>query len=154
MPASCCACRRPQKSKLFSRESLAPRPCRRKLTPRARLDRASRSASTSERGASALAAHGLLGLALLARGQDLVDEAVLLGLRRAHVKVAVDVLVDEVLGLARGRGEDLGDDVFPVADLAGLDLDVGGLTARGAVRGRRRPGAPRPSTPPCRGTSC
>src|ERR1019366_7535888 len=87
--------------------------------------------------------------ALLTRRKHVVDEAVFLGLRRSHVEVAVDVFVDEVLGLARGRREDVGDHLFEVADLASLDLDVGRLTAGAAERlmdhdprvGERRPPA-------------
>src|SRR5580692_10906999 len=64
-----------------------------------------------------------VGVALLARRKDLVDEAVLLRVRRTHVEVAVDVLVDQLLGLSGRRRQDVGDDLLGVTDLLGLDLD-------------------------------
>src|SRR5580704_11059204 len=122
----------------LSRESLDPPLQRRKLaapgsrTPDPRIPghpglpvSASQHASPADTAAVSTLAGGLLGLPLLARGEHVVDEPVLLRLRRTHVKVAVDVLVDEVLGLAGRVRQDVGDDFLQVSDLAGLDLDVG-----------------------------
>ena len=64
---------------------------------------------------------------------DLVDEAVFLGLDRGQVAVALGVLGDPLDRLAGVLGEDLVDVLLAVEDLLGLDLDVGDLAADLAV---------------------
>src|SRR5690606_16671706 len=73
---------------------------------------------------------------LALRGDDLVDDAVLLRLERAQVAVAVHVLRDPFDGLAGVMGQDLVEPLPRVEDLPRLDLDVGGRAlapARGLV---------------------
>src|SRR5215831_17888593 len=57
-------------------------------------------------------------------GEDLVDDAVLLGLDAAHDEVTVGVLGHPVEGLARVEGQDLVEELAHAHDLLGLDLDV------------------------------
>src|SRR5947209_17395840 len=69
--------------------------------------------------------HSLVGQ--LPRGDDLIDDAVLLGLFGLHYEVAVGVLVDLLDRLARVVGQDLVEEIAHPQDLPRLDLDVGGL---------------------------
>src|SRR5687768_9022119 len=62
--------------------------------------------------------------ALLAVRDDLVDEAVLLGLRGRHDAVALDVALDLLEGLAGVLGDDVGGQLAHADDLLGLNLDV------------------------------
>src|SRR5947209_696502 len=64
----------------------------------------------------------------LASRDHLVDDAVLLGLFRAHDEVAVGVLLDLVDGLARVLGQHLVQEISHTDDLLGLQLDVSRLT--------------------------
>src|ERR1019366_10737464 len=73
---------------------------------------------------------GALGPAL----DDLVDDAVLLGLVGAHEEVAIRVPVHHLDGLAGVVREDLVDPAADPEDLLGVNLDVGGLTAESAAR--------------------
>src|SRR5204863_2689798 len=65
---------------------------------------------------------------------DLVDQAVFLGLGGGQVAVALGVLGDPLDRLAGVPGEDLVDHLLTPDDLLGLDLDVGDLTADLAIR--------------------
>src|SRR3954447_19665106 len=58
---------------------------------------------------------------------DPVDDSVLLGLLRGHEVVALGVLADLLDRLARVLGDDLVELLAQLDDLAGVDLDVGGL---------------------------
>ena len=64
---------------------------------------------------------------------DLVHQAVFLGLHGRQVAVALGVLGDPLDRLAGVLGEDLVDDLPALDDLLGLDLDVGDLAADLAV---------------------
>src|ERR1043165_6246528 len=66
---------------------------------------------------------------LLAMCDDLVDEAVLLGLHRRHDSVALNVALDLVEGLARVLGDDARSQLAHANYLFGLNLDVAGLPA-------------------------
>src|SRR5215471_19327272 len=59
--------------------------------------------------------------------EDLVDQAVVDGLLRAHEPVAVRVGDDSLERLARVLGQDVLEAPLQVEDLAGADLDVGRL---------------------------
>src|SRR5690606_5353086 len=73
--------------------------------------------------------------ALLLLGvNDRGDDPVLLGLRWAHVEVAIDVFGDLIFVLARGFNQDVHHDILGVADLPSLDLDVSCLTAGSTQR--------------------
>jgi hypothetical protein len=65
---------------------------------------------------------------------DLVDEAVLLGLRRREEAITLRVGLELVDGLARVLREDLVELRAHLHDLLGLDLDVRRLATRAAVR--------------------
>src|SRR3954471_11859883 len=73
-------------------------------------------------------------LGLLGAGEDLVDEAVVLGLLRGEPAVAVGVALDLVEVLPRVLGDELGHLLLDVEHLLGLDLDVAGGTADAAGR--------------------
>src|ERR1044072_1310189 len=73
---------------------------------------------------------------LLAVRDALVDEAVLLGLRRRHDAVALHVALDLVEGLAGVLGDDVGGQFAHADDLLGLNLDVAGLPTDAARDGR------------------
>ena len=74
----------------------------------------------------AIAAHGA------SARDDAVDDVVLLGLFGAHEVVAIGVLRDLLERLARVVGDDLVEPAADVDDLAGVDLDVGGLALEAA----------------------
>src|SRR3954468_7114004 len=63
-----------------------------------------------------------------ARRDDLVDDAVLLGLRGRHEVVPFRVLPDLLDRLTGVRGNDLVEAAAHVDDLSRVDLDVGRLT--------------------------
>ena len=67
--------------------------------------------------------------------EDFVDEAVVLGGVGVHEEVAVSVADDVLDGLAGVLGEDLADQLVLAEDLAGVDLDIGGLAADAADDG-------------------
>src|ERR687892_401074 len=64
------------------------------------------------------------------RRDDVVHDAVVLGLLGRHDEVPVGVLLDLVEGLPGVPGEDLVEELAVPEDLLGLDLDVHGLAAR------------------------
>src|SRR5690606_34641005 len=66
--------------------------------------------------------------------EDVVDEAVLLGLDRPHEVVAIGVPFDALEGLAGVMLEDLVDALLGPQDLLGVDLDVRGLPLEPAER--------------------
>src|SRR4029077_10376520 len=70
----------------------------------------------------------------LAVGEEIVDDAVLLGLFGVHDEVAVGVDADLLEGLAGVEGQDPVEELTHPDDLLGLDLDVDGLAGRAAVR--------------------
>src|SRR3990170_3849429 len=70
----------------------------------------------------------------LSAGDDLVDDAVLDGLGGREDEVAVGVLRDALERLARVLRDQLIEEIAVPDHLAGLDLDVDGLTLRTAVR--------------------
>src|SRR5579871_3191713 len=74
------------------------------------------------------------GGGLLGTGDDVVHEAVLLGLLRRVPVVAVGVLEDLLQGLAGVPGRELRQRLLDVAHLLGLDPDVGRGTADAAGR--------------------
>src|SRR5687767_11528651 len=63
---------------------------------------------------------------VLARGEDLVDEAVVLGRLGGQDLVALDVLADELDVAAGVRGDGLLEPPAHADDLVGVDLEVGG----------------------------
>ena len=73
---------------------------------------------------------GLAGLAL----EDVVDDAVVLGLLGGHVVVALGILLDTINRLPRMARKNLVGDLLDSHDLSRLDLDVSGLTGRTAGR--------------------
>src|SRR5690606_21311377 len=72
----------------------------------------------------------------LARGQPLVDDAVLLGLLGGEDVVTIDVAVDLLDRLAGVTGHGLLEPGAHPKDLAGLDLDVGRLSLAGLAHRR------------------
>src|SRR5688572_6164071 len=95
--------------------------------------RASRThAARSGQGCSVFVLLVALGLPLGL--EDLVDEAVFLGLTGTHVEIAVDVALDLGSAPPRRVDQDLDDDVFRVANFARLNLDVRRLPARATQR--------------------
>src|SRR5437764_2433508 len=80
----------------------------------------------SRRGGSKFRLH-------FSRCEDLVDDAVLLGLLSRHDEVAVGVVLHLLDGLAGVLGEQLVQELAVPQDLLGLDLDVDGLALRAAV---------------------
>ena len=76
-----------------------------------------------------------LSLRLLLRGdQHLVDDAVLLGLRRRHEVVALGIVLDLVDGLTGVLRVQLVERVARLQDLARVDVDVGRLTLKAGER--------------------
>src|SRR5699024_11414893 len=86
------------------------------------------------RGVGGSVADGVLvpAAGLLGALEDVVDEAVLLGVLGAEPPVAVGVLVDLLDGLAGVLGDELGHLRLDEEHLLGLDLDVRGRTADAA----------------------
>src|SRR5947209_18779479 len=72
---------------------------------------------------------GLVGLGGRDVADDLVDQAVFLGLDRRHVAVSLGIPDHPLDRLAAVPGEDLVDVLLVGQDLLGLDLDVGDLAA-------------------------
>jgi len=81
----------------------------------------------------AVGADGLQALQVLGV-EDVVHEAVVPGLLRAHPVVAVGVVLDLVDALVGVEGQDLVEPLLQPHDLLGLDLDVGGLSLGPAHR--------------------
>ena len=63
---------------------------------------------------------------------DAVNQAVILGLGRGHVVVALGVVHDFFIGLAGALGQDAVHLFLGAQQIASLDFDVGGLAARAA----------------------
>src|SRR5690606_39730237 len=64
------------------------------------------------------------GLELRAVANDVIDQAVVLGLGRAQPEVAIAVLVDLLNGAAGGLGDDLVVAAAELDDLLGRDVDL------------------------------
>src|SRR5262249_48592795 len=71
---------------------------------------------------------------LVARRQDLVDDAVVEGIRRGHIEVAVGVRLDALGGLAGVLGQYAVDGIAQADDLTRGDLDVRRLALGAAER--------------------
>src|SRR5438309_1096999 len=67
-------------------------------------------------------------------GDDLVDDAVLLGLLGTHEEITLHVAIDDLDRPAGVEGEDLVDAAAHSEDLLRVDLDVGGLPGETAGR--------------------
>src|SRR4051812_386743 len=70
------------------------------------------------------------GLGLARRLHDVVNDSVILGLLRAHVVIAVRVLLDLLRRLARVPSEGVIECLAPAQDFPRRDRDVGRLAAR------------------------